>query len=185
MTAGRPLIVSGAERRLFRFFSGLFTVIVAVACFVGIGTVVTGAGVFEIRALRAFGQVKIELGVHRLRLRRSFDLDDGRIVVAGGHDLVGDQFVALFSEGEFGGLGALAEGGSDDLFAGGDHFVVVIDEADFDLLVFVDEELSVGFDGGDEPATRGAGFDFGVIMFVFGGTGGAGEAKGDGGDGEE
>lgn len=53
------------------------------------------------------------------------------------------------------------------MLAWGDDFHFVVDEADFDLLVFVQEELDVGFDLGDELATSWTGFGFMLVIVVM------------------
>ena len=57
MADGMSLNVSGADTNLFGFFGALFTVVVPIAFFVGIGSVVTLTGVFGAFAGRALGQV--------------------------------------------------------------------------------------------------------------------------------
>lgn len=173
-------------RALLRSIIGIFRVFALRCCtfLAGIGTMITSAGIFGVCARGAFREIEIKFGIHSFAFGGGFDLHDDGVIVAGGHGLIGDQFVAVLGEDELGGFGAVPEGCGDHLLTGCDHFVVVIDETDFDFLVLVHEKLDVRFDSGDQLATGGAGFDLVVIVFVFG-TGVAGESKGDGGEGDE
>lgn len=125
----------------------------------GFSVMVTGAGVFLEFAFWAGGEVEGELGVDGLGLGGGFDLEDEGEFFASGDGFVGDEFVALLGEGELGGGGAVAHGDGDALRGGGDDFSRGIEEADFDFLLGVDEELGLRGDGGDEAATV-RGFEF-------------------------
>lgn len=148
----------------------------------------TGAGIFLVLAGGALFEVKVELLSHCLGTFLFADLDYGGEIVAFRDDLVGDELVAVFGEAQLGRSRAVAEGDADDLLAGGDDFHVVIDEADFDFLIFVDEELDVGFDFGDEATARGASNDFVMVVVVFifvGSVGSEGHSKGEQGGGKQ
>jgi hypothetical protein len=128
----------------------------------------TGAGVFLVLAGRALFEVQVELLGDGLGTFLLADLHHGGEVVAFRDGFVADEHVAILGEAQLGRSRAVAKGDADDLLAWGDDFHVVVNEADFDLLVFVHEELDVGLDFGDELAAGGTGFGcMFVVVLVF------------------
>lgn len=123
-----------------------------------------GAGILFVLAGGTLAEVEIELLGDGFGALFGADLYDGGQGGAFGDGLVADEFVAVLGEAQLGGGAPVSEGDADDLLAGGDNFVVVVNETDLDLVVLVHEELGTGFDLGEEPAAGGAGF--GVLMIV-------------------
>lgn len=111
-------------------------------------------------------EVEGELFDHCFGVGSGFDLDDNRQHVAFGERLVGDERVAVLGEAHACGLRAAAAGDGDDMFAEGNGFARVIDSGDLHFTVLCEEELEVGFDGGDDtPAVRAGDF-LGVVAVV-------------------
>lgn len=100
--------------------------LVVLSSFVGVWLfldgVVAATGVFAVFALRAGGHVEVKFRANRLGIGRGFDLDDDGKILAFGDGFVGDEFVAVLGEGEFGRRGAIAHGDGDDLRGGGYYF---------------------------------------------------------------
>ena len=109
--------------------------------------VVAATGVFAVFALRAGGHVEVKLRANRLGIGRGFDLDDDGKILAFGDGFVGDEFVAVLGEGEFGRRGAVAHGDGDGLLGGSYYFAYRIQETDFYFLIRSDEKLGVWRDG--------------------------------------
>lgn len=127
----------------------------------------TGAGVFLVLAGGAVVEVQVEFLVYSLGPLVLPDLNHGWKVIAFGDGLVGDELVAVLGKAQPRRCRAISKDDANHLLARGDDFHVVIDEADFDSLVFVDEELNVRLDFGDELASCGASFRGMIVMIMF------------------
>lgn len=139
--------------------------------------VLTRAGVFGVGAGRALVQIEIELLSDRLGLRIGLDLHHSGQVVAFRDDFVGDQFVAILGEGQFGGRAAVAHCHSDDLPGRSNHLAGIIHEPNFDLLVFGDEEFGMWFHLGDELAAGRASLAPVLVIMFIGGSYCEGESE--------
>jgi hypothetical protein len=142
--------------------------------------VCAGAGVLFVLAGGAVGKVEVEFLSHGLGIRRGFDLNDGGQVGTFGDGLVGDELVAILSEGQLRWSRTISHNDADDLSAWGDDLHVVVNESDFDFVVFVHEELDVRFDFGNELATGGTGFSCMFVIMLFFVRSGGGEGKREG-----
>jgi hypothetical protein len=167
---GRHCVVSAEDLLLFLHFLILMR---------------AGAGVLLVLAGGALLEVEVELFIDGLCACLFADLHDGGEVIAFRDGFVGNQFVAVFGEAQLRWRGAVTEHDANKLFARGDDFHLVIDETDFDLFVFVHEELDMRFHFGDEPAARGAGLGFVVMLVFVGSTGGEGQCEGEQGGSEQ
>ena len=132
-----------------------------------LGSVLADAGVFLVLAGRALFEVQVELLIDGLRLRVGLDAHGDREVVAFGQRVAGDELAAVFLELELRGLAAVAGGDGDDLAAELGGFQVFGQRGDFDFAVLGDEELQMGFDGGDDFAAVRAGGCFFVFVVVL------------------
>lgn len=84
--------------------------------------VIAGAGVLGIFTSRADDEVQVELLRDGFGTFLGADLEDERKIVAHGDGLLGDDFVTVLFEGEFGWVRSVAHADGDDLSGGGDDF---------------------------------------------------------------
>jgi hypothetical protein len=132
----------------------------------------TGAGIFLVFAGWAVIEVQVKLLSDGFLSSLRLDLNYGWKVVPFRNSFVADELVAILGKAQLGGGVAIAECDVDDLLAGSNNFVIIIDEANLDLLVFVNEEFNMRLNFGDEFAAGWAGF---ASMFVVVFVGGIGE----------